>query len=55
VSVSAKRTRMLFGSRTDPVKGIFAALSVCSTRCISAASTFSVAFALDTCTAGDSP
>ena len=55
VSVSARRTRTLVWSSTAPVYWMLAFVSVSSTRDIAAASTFTVALPLDTCTAGDSP
>ena len=55
VSVSAKRTLTPTASRKIPVYGMFAFFSASSTRPSVAVSTLSVARALDTCTAGDSP
>jgi hypothetical protein len=55
VSVSANRTFTPTWSTVAPEKATPAFLSVSSTRPMVAVSTLSVALALDTCTAGDSP
>ena len=55
VSVSSKRTRMPLGSNTAPVYEMFACLRTSCSFCSSAGSTFTVCFALEICTAGDSP
>lgn len=56
VSVSLKRARTLVASEKMPVLSMPAALSALPMRSVAAAaSSLSVALALDTCTAGTSP